>query len=158
MVQQGARNHAERTIGVQLNVVFLLFCFSEPMCRKRALYRGSRAWWHLRHTAGQCAKVKLINQGASATYRSKRGMLMKNSGRAVKPHSGITSYRRNQMATVTTLTAAVLTALYGAPARADDNALQEVVVTATRRAVSAQDLPISITAVSGASLDQAGIE
>ena len=83
---------------------------------------------------------------------------MKNSGRAVKPHSGISSYRRNQMATVTTLTAAVLTALYGAPAlAADDNALEEVVVTATRRSVSAQDLPISITAVSGATLDQAGI-
>ena len=36
--------------------------------------------------------------------------------------------------------------------------LQEVVVTATRRAVSAQDLPISITAVSGAALEQSGIE
>jgi outer membrane receptor protein involved in Fe transport len=36
--------------------------------------------------------------------------------------------------------------------------LQEVIVTATRRAVSAQDLPISITAVSGAALEQAGIE
>jgi outer membrane receptor protein involved in Fe transport len=82
---------------------------------------------------------------------------MKNSGRAVKPHPVITSYRRNQTATVTTLTAAVLTALYGAPVLADDNALEEVVVTATRRAVSAQDLPIAITAVSGASLDQAGI-
>lgn len=83
---------------------------------------------------------------------------MKNSGRAVKPHPGILSYRRNQMATVTTLTAAVLTALYGAPGlAAEDNALEEVVVTATRRAVSAQDLPISITAVSGATLDQGGI-
>ena len=38
------------------------------------------------------------------------------------------------------------------------NTLQEVTVTATRRSVSAQDLPISITAVSGASLDAAGIE
>ncbi|HWJ35152.1 MAG TPA: TonB-dependent receptor [Steroidobacteraceae bacterium] len=70
--------------------------------------------------------------------------------------------RRSQLGTVTTLTAAVLTALYGEPAAAataplDENALQEVVVTATRRAVSAQDLPISITAVSGATLDQAGI-
>lgn len=82
---------------------------------------------------------------------------MKNSGRAVKPHPTIASCRRKQMATVSTLTAAVLTALYGAPALADDNALDAVVVTATRRAVSAQDLPISITAVSGASLDQAGI-
>jgi outer membrane receptor protein involved in Fe transport len=55
------------------------------------------------------------------------------------------------------LSAAVLAALYGPPAAADDNALQEVVVTATRRAVSAQDLPISITAVTGDTLDQAGI-
>ncbi len=51
-----------------------------------------------------------------------------------------------------------MTALYGAPAGADENGLQEVVVTATRRAVSAQDLPISITAVTGAALDEAGIE
>jgi iron complex outermembrane receptor protein len=66
--------------------------------------------------------------------------------------------RRRQLGTVTSLTAAVMTALYGAPAGADDSGLQEVVVTATRRAVSAQDLPISITAVTGAALDQAGIE
>jgi iron complex outermembrane recepter protein len=61
------------------------------------------------------------------------------------------------------VTAAVLTAIYGSSARADDAAtqeagLQEVVVTATRRAVSAQDLPISITAVTGASLEQGGIK
>jgi outer membrane receptor protein involved in Fe transport len=67
------------------------------------------------------------------------------------------------------LTAAVLSALYGAPsiaapepapapAPADESALQEVVVTASRRAVSAQDLPISITAVTGASLEMAGIQ
>jgi outer membrane receptor protein involved in Fe transport len=66
---------------------------------------------------------------------------------------------------VSSLTAAVLTALYGAPSGAapapvplEDSALQEVVVTASRRAVSAQDLPISITAVSGGALEQAGIE
>jgi outer membrane receptor protein involved in Fe transport len=65
------------------------------------------------------------------------------------------------------VTAAVLAALYGAraaaapapaPAPNDDSALQEVVVTASRRAVSAQDLPISITAVSGEMLAQAGIQ
>jgi iron complex outermembrane receptor protein len=66
--------------------------------------------------------------------------------------------RRGQLTSVTTLTAAVMTALYGARASAEDAALQEVVVTATRRAVSAQDIPISITAVSGAALDKAGIE
>jgi outer membrane receptor protein involved in Fe transport len=66
---------------------------------------------------------------------------------------------------VSSLTAAVLTALYGAPsgavtapAQSEDSALQEVVVTASRRAVSAQDLPISITAVSGQALEQAGIQ
>src|ERR1700736_3579767 len=65
--------------------------------------------------------------------------------------------------TMSSLTAAVLAALYGTPSSAnpapaaDEASLQEVVVTATRRAVSAQDLPIAITAVSGAALDQAGI-
>lgn len=63
--------------------------------------------------------------------------------------------------------AAVLSALYGAQALADasgdaaivgDNPLQEIMVTATRRKGSAQDLPISITAVSGDSLDAAGIK
>jgi iron complex outermembrane recepter protein len=69
----------------------------------------------------------------------------------------------DRLLVATSVTAAVLTAIYGSPARADDAAtpeagLQEVVVTATRRAVSAQDLPISITAVTGASLEQAGIQ
>jgi iron complex outermembrane receptor protein len=67
----------------------------------------------------------------------------------------------------TRVAAAVLAAMYGARALADgatDSAdssvtlLQEVTVTATRRESSAQDLPISITAVSGDSLDAAGIE
>jgi iron complex outermembrane recepter protein len=73
-------------------------------------------------------------------------------------------------ASVPSLTAAVLSILYGAPSGAapapaaaaseasDDNGLVEVMVTATRRVVSAQDIPISITAVSGAALDQAGIQ
>ena len=38
------------------------------------------------------------------------------------------------------------------PAASEENALQEVVVTATRREMSAQEIPISITAVTGASL------
>src|SRR3984893_9552134 len=80
------------------------------------------------------------------------------------PHARvIPRHRRNQMGTLTTLTAAVLSALYGeaataVPAASEDNALQEVVVTATRRALSAQDVPISITAISGATLDKEGIE
>jgi iron complex outermembrane receptor protein len=66
--------------------------------------------------------------------------------------------RRRQLSTVSSLTAAVLSALYGSAAVADDNALQEITVTATRRATSAQDIPISITAISGSSLEQSGIE
>jgi iron complex outermembrane recepter protein len=58
----------------------------------------------------------------------------------------------------TSVTAAVLTALYGAPAHADDNGLIEVTVTATRRASSVQNVPISITAVTGEQLEQAGIK
>jgi iron complex outermembrane receptor protein len=65
------------------------------------------------------------------------------------------------------VTVAVLGALYGGLALADQTgatapvaeagALQEIVVTATRRAESAQNIPISITAISGATLEQAGI-
>ncbi len=72
---------------------------------------------------------------------------------------------RRPIGTAGTLSAAVMTALYGArafgvdaAAPTDENALQEVVVTASRRAVSAQDLPISITAVTGIALDQAGVQ
>jgi outer membrane receptor protein involved in Fe transport len=63
--------------------------------------------------------------------------------------------------------AAVLAAIYGARSHADtggegtntdESLLQAVTVTATRRAVSAQDLPISITAVSGDALEAAGID
>jgi iron complex outermembrane receptor protein len=75
--------------------------------------------------------------------------------------------RARRFEAATSVTAAVLTAIYGSSAYADDAApdaapteagLQEVVVTATRRAVSAQDLPISITAVTGAQLEQGGIQ
>lgn len=64
---------------------------------------------------------------------------------------------------ISSVTAAVLAALYGTPsaatsAAADESSLQEVIVTATRRAISAQDLPISITAVTGDTLVQAGIQ
>src|SRR5258707_1692529 len=94
-------------------------------------------------------------------------MLMKMSSHARRrgghPPARVKPRRhRNHLGTITTLTAAVLSALYGetstaVPAASEDTALQEVVVTATRREMSAQDLPISITAVTGASLDQAGI-
>src|ERR1700728_1292790 len=96
---------------------------------------------------------------------------MKNDCRRQQPHVG--AKRRRQLTAtpyvaVTAVTAAVLTALYGAPVYAataaadtadtDTSSLEEVVVTASRRAVSAQDLPISITAVSGDALDKAHIE
>jgi iron complex outermembrane recepter protein len=59
----------------------------------------------------------------------------------------------------TTVTAAVLAALYGVSAHADEeNSLNEVTVTATRRVATAQDIPLSITAVSGAQLQEAGIQ
>jgi iron complex outermembrane recepter protein len=59
----------------------------------------------------------------------------------------------------TSITAAVLTALYGAPAHADDEGgISEVTVTATRRVTTAQDIPVSITAVSGDQLQQSGIQ
>jgi iron complex outermembrane recepter protein len=82
-------------------------------------------------------------------------------------------YSRRTLGAVSSLTAAVLGVLYGGPSVATttattsttaattsspDSALEEVVVTASRRAVSAQELPISITAVSGDSLAKAGIE
>ena len=64
------------------------------------------------------------------------------------------------------ITAAVLTALWGARAHAatdvdsaDEGAvLQEVVVTASHRATSIEDLPISITAVTGDDLQRNGIQ
>lgn len=57
------------------------------------------------------------------------------------------------------VTAAVLVALYGVPVYADeDNGLTEVTVTATRRVTTAQDIPLSITAVTGEQLQQSGIK
>jgi len=92
-----------------------------------------------------------------------------------KPRTAIDARVRGlRLDRMTSLTAAVLTALYGAPCLADGaappsttaaegpssdtSALQEVMVTATRRTVNAQDLPISITAISGDQLQQQGIE
>ena len=78
--------------------------------------------------------------------------------------------KRETRPVLTPITLAVLTALYGVAALANDssagdaseeaantNALMEVTVTATRREASAQDLPMSITAVSGDQLEKTGI-
>jgi outer membrane receptor protein involved in Fe transport len=92
-------------------------------------------------------KFEKTNQGCSMTKRVRVNREMPAGARG----------NRRPLGTVTTLSAAVLTVLYGTSHAADEGALEEVVVTATRRSVSAQDLPISITAVSGATLDAAGI-
>jgi iron complex outermembrane receptor protein len=74
--------------------------------------------------------------------------------------------RRSQMDTqrglrpiqkMTPLAIGVLAALYGGLSVADENSLQEIIVTATRRSQSAQDIPASITAITGKTLEQAGI-
>jgi len=66
--------------------------------------------------------------------------------------------RLQRVSTASSVTAAVMAVLYGSAALASDEVLEEVIVTASRRAMSAQDLPISITAISGNDLDQAGID
>jgi iron complex outermembrane recepter protein len=84
---------------------------------------------------------------------------MRTSDRAGQPLPRVAvRHRGNHLSIATSVTAAVMAALYGSAANADDNALQEVVVTATRRALSVQDVPISITAVTGTTLEQAGIQ
>jgi len=88
--------------------------------------------------------------------------------------------RPRSLEKLTPVAAAVIAALHGAPGLAGETAdadsadaggaaqavataavgpsLQEVVVSATHREASAQDLPISITAISAAQLEKAGIE
>jgi iron complex outermembrane recepter protein len=91
---------------------------------------------------------------------------MKTPPHAILPTVNHLRRRLSRIQHASAVTAAVLTALYGTHAMADtpadtsdsDSALQEVIVTATRRAASAQDLPMSITAVTGDQLQQAGIE
>ena len=65
--------------------------------------------------------------------------------------------RRRRRAQLTPVMVGVLTALYGTTAAAADTALQEIIVTATRHAESAQDIPASITAISGTAIAEAGI-
>ncbi len=64
---------------------------------------------------------------------------------------------RRRIRTMTPVTIGVLAALYGSVSVAQDNSLQEIIVTATRRSESAQNIPASITAITGKTLEQAGI-
>ena len=81
-------------------------------------------------------------------------MIDSNRHRANRPGR----IRQPRRACAAPVTAAVLTALYGGIVHADQSsALQEIVVTATRHAVNAQSLPISITAIPGSALANAGI-
>ncbi len=68
-----------------------------------------------------------------------------------------TQGRRRPRAQLTPVMLGVLAALHGASAAAADDGLKEIIVTATRHAESAQDIPASITAISGAAIAQAGI-
>src|SRR5579871_1886399 len=86
---------------------------------------------------------------------------MKESSRAIAARTRLCCSRPDSCnhGSVYPVTAAVLAALYGLGAHAADEApaLQEIVVTATRHSVSVQDVPISITAVSGGALEEAGV-
>ncbi len=68
-----------------------------------------------------------------------------------------TARRPRRLHTLTPVTAGVIAALYGSVAAADDTGLQEIIVTATRHAASAQDIPASITAISGKTIEATGI-
>ncbi len=66
---------------------------------------------------------------------------------------------------ISAITAAVVAALYGTPSHAGTDAagdsgggLQQVVVTASRREAAVEDLPISISAITGDDLEKRGIE
>ena len=80
--------------------------------------------------------------------------MLPGSPRALRPSIGteIASLKK-----ATPVMAGVLAALYGYVAVAADDSLQEIIVTATRRQESAQNIPASITAISGIELDEAGI-
>jgi iron complex outermembrane receptor protein len=109
------------------------------------------------------ARVGIGTDCIDSHLKTLKGWSMKNRSRvrAVATRMRAAHLPRTRPIGTASVAAAVMTALYGTPAMADlaeEGALQEVVVTATRRAISAQDLPISITAISGTTLDQAGIE
>src|SRR6267143_1043446 len=81
---------------------------------------------------------------------------MARSPRVTRPALTGTQRAPRRLRNMTPVTLAVLTALYGVRAVAQES-LQEIVVTATRRAEAAQNVAASITAISGAALEQAGV-
>jgi len=66
--------------------------------------------------------------------------------------------RRQIAATLMLCSGAAVVAGASAAEPADDSGIQEVVVTATRRATSTTDIPYSISAIGGASLEESHVE
>ena len=62
--------------------------------------------------------------------------------------------RKSQVHQLSTLSAAVASALVSIPAMAQEGALEEVLVTATRRSESIQDIPFNITALGGQAIER----
>ncbi len=120
------------------------------------------------------ADITTPRKSGNSLYRRSIGMAAPRICLVKAPGLGL---RRRQ---VTTIASAVFASIYGVAVMADsasvssadtantastadasasvaDTGLAEVVVTATRRESSAQDVPLSITAVTGEQLTQAGI-
>ena len=66
--------------------------------------------------------------------------------------------RNNKVFQITTLSAAVAAALISGNSTAQETRLEEVIVTATRRAESIQDIPINITSLGSTLIERERIE
>jgi iron complex outermembrane receptor protein len=82
---------------------------------------------------------------------------MTRTQRAARPAARVELHRVRPLHKMSPLMVGILAALYGPVSAADDTTLQEVIVTATRRAESAQSIPANITAITGVALEEAGI-